>query len=230
MIVDTRPLVLTVEEAPSSYGSVGPLHMRPPDAATCQSCESAAVCVSHVTRSSNFSATDRPMETRQQTAPAVRPAPERMVLMTQKSHTSLEDRLDADFPPAWRPEPGDKLVGEVVGVSERTGGYGSYPIVTLRCEDGEEVAIHAFRTVLASRLADVKPRIGEQLGVKYEGEIDGGERRYHSYKLAIDRPERTVDWSAYSEDVPATEPVRDIPADMSELDTPTKRGDDDIPF
>ena len=38
--------------------------------------------------------------------------------------SSLDDRLDAEFAPAWRPEPGEKLIGEVVALSERTGEYG----------------------------------------------------------------------------------------------------------
>ena len=32
---------------------------------------------------------------------------------------SLEDRLDAEFAPAWTPEPGEKLIGVVVAISER---------------------------------------------------------------------------------------------------------------
>src|SRR5205085_256955 len=118
--------------------------------------------------------------------------------------TTIENRLDADFAPAWKPEPGEKLVGEIVSISEREGGFGRYPIVTLRSDDGAEIAVHAFRTVLASKLAEVRPKVGERLGVKYEGEVAGAERRYHSYKVAVDRAERPVDWSSYSEDVPAS--------------------------
>jgi hypothetical protein len=112
-----------------------------------------------------------------------------------------------------------------VAISEREGGYGRYPIVTIRCADGDEVAVHAFRTVLASRLAEVRPQSGEQLGIKYEGERDGGERRYHSYKVAVDRPERPIDWSTYSEDVPA-EPAADVPTDSDGL----PGTDEDVPF
>ena len=32
---------------------------------------------------------------------------------------NLEDRLDTEFASAWRPEPGDKLVGEITGLGER---------------------------------------------------------------------------------------------------------------
>jgi hypothetical protein len=143
----------------------------------------------------------------------------------------IEDRLEADFAPAWRPERGEKLVGEVVAISERTGGYGSYPIVTLRRDDGGEVAIHAFHQVLAARLAEVQPKVGEHLGVKYEGEINGGERRYHSYRVVVDRPERPINWSAYRDDTPGATPS-DLAAHETGPSEPTagdKTGDD-IPF
>ena len=83
---------------------------------------------------------------------------------------SLEKALDTDYAPAWRPEAGDKLVGEIVGLSERPG-YDEtpYPIVTVRQDDGTELALHAFHTVIANELAKQRPVVGERIGVKYLG-------------------------------------------------------------
>ena len=61
---------------------------------------------------------------------------------------SLSDRLDS-YAEAWRPKPGDKLIGVVVDLDERDSEYDDppYPIVTVETDDGEELAFHAYHTV-----------------------------------------------------------------------------------
>ena len=39
--------------------------------------------------------------------------------------STLQQDLDADFAPAWRPAAGDSLIGTVTGISEREGTYGA---------------------------------------------------------------------------------------------------------
>jgi hypothetical protein len=151
-----------------------------------------------------------------------------------KPPESLDQRLDADFAPAWVPEVGDKLVGEVVALSERRGNFGVYPIVTVRRDDGEELAVHAYHSVLADRLAKAGPKRGERIGIKYEGEVDGaGDRRYHRYKVVVDRPDGDdIDWSRYSEDeLLNAAPASDVPTEVTRPHAPLEQGkDDDIPF
>lgn len=88
-----------------------------------------------------------------------------------------------DFAPAWRPEVGDVVEGEIVTLDNGYSNYGQYPIVTLRLADGSEVAIHAFHSALRNRLMDVKPSIGNTLAVKYFGEVDNkkGDQKYYKY-------------------------------------------------
>jgi hypothetical protein len=81
---------------------------------------------------------------------------------------TIHDQLDREFAPAWKPQPGDKLVGIVTALSTRNGEYGEYPIVTVRSDDGE-FAAHAFHEVLANELAKVAPKVGDQVGIKYVG-------------------------------------------------------------
>jgi hypothetical protein len=53
-------------------------------------------------------------------------------------------------PPAegWRPSPGDVLIGEITAIEERRGfAERPYPVVTVRTDEGEFVAFHAFHTV-----------------------------------------------------------------------------------
>ena len=63
----------------------------------------------------------------------------------------LSNMLDS-FPEGWRPNPGDKLIGVVVGLETRDGGHGEYPIVSVRSDDGHDRAFHAFHTVVRSEL------------------------------------------------------------------------------
>jgi hypothetical protein len=135
--------------------------------------------------------------------------------------STLHDALDASFAAAWRPEPGDKLVGTVIELDERDGAYGPYPIITLRQEDGEEFAVHAFHGVLQSELARVAPKHGDQLGIKYEGKDQA--KGYHRYRVRRAGNDAVLAWSKYAESV-ATDSGEQGPADSGERD------DGDIPF
>jgi hypothetical protein len=116
---------------------------------------------------------------------------------------SLKDNLNADYAPAWRPEPGGMLIGVVTALSEREGAYGVYPIVTVRQDDGTD---HAFHDVARAKLARAKPKVGERIGIKYLGKRDRQSGQpYHDYKVEVDRPDGDVDWGKYGEggdDVP----------------------------
>lgn len=114
------------------------------------------------------------------------------------SNPNLADELDADYPTAWKPKPGDKLVGTVVDISEREGTYGPYPIVTVRTAEGEEFAVHAFHEVLSGELAKIAPKPGDELGFKYVGRHP--ERNYHQYRVRRDGSTAEVSWAKYAGD------------------------------
>jgi len=118
----------------------------------------------------------------------------------------LEDRLDVEFAPAWHPDAGDKLTGE----------YGTYPIITLRRDDGEELAVHAYHSVLAAQLAEVRPVLGSRIAVQYTGRIEkrDGTGSYHGYKAVGDSAEPLFSWEKYGG--PDVEPVAtsDGPSDL----------------
>lgn len=103
---------------------------------------------------------------------------------------SLEDRLDAPDAPGWQPEPGDRIVGEVVEMSERESDYGgSYEIVTIETADGDEIAVHCFHTVLANEIRAKTPRVGDRIGIKYNGarEAKRGGASFEHYAVAVER-------------------------------------------
>jgi hypothetical protein len=103
---------------------------------------------------------------------------------------------DLDFPEAWRPKVGDFLIGKVTGVDERDGEYGTYPIVTVETEDGKRLAFHAFHTVARGELARLRPKAGDEIGIKYHGK--DAERGYERYTMRVDRPGAEVDWDKHA--------------------------------
>jgi hypothetical protein len=149
---------------------------------------------------------------------------ERQSLVTNSTH-NVYAQVDREFAEAWRPEPGDKLVGEVVELSQRDGSFGVYPIITIRRDDGTELALHAFHSVAQNELARARPQVGETIAVKYVGKKTGADGRssYHAYKVAVDRPAAAFNWGAFS-DIAPVEP--DIPTDLDEPEA----DDDRVPF
>jgi hypothetical protein len=95
------------------------------------------------------------------------------------------------FPEAWNPNPGDTITGFVVKLGVADGGWGPYPVVTLRTTQvpqGEvDVAVHAFHDMLQSELVDRQVQAGDQLTITYLGKHP--EKNYHGYRVAgTDRP------------------------------------------
>lgn len=109
--------------------------------------------------------------------------------------SKLQDELERDYAPAWEPDEGDSLIGTVVDVTERDGAYGAYPIVTLRTEAGDELAVHAFHEVLQGELAKVAPKPGDELGIRYVGKHP--ERGYHRYRVRRAGSTADVSWARY---------------------------------
>ena len=142
--------------------------------------------------------------------------------MEPSTSRSLEDRLDSAAT-GWKPNPGDRLVGTVIDVDSRDGDYGVYPIVTVQTDNGDEIAIHAFHTVLRREFAKRQPQPGERIGVKYLGKSDKG---YESYKIVW---ENVVppDWSRIGVEAEA-EAVLEGVAEPGEA--PPVAPDDGIPF
>lgn len=152
--------------------------------------------------------------------------------------SSLEERLEAGFAEAWRPDKEDSkvLIGEIVEISKRSTEYGVYPIVTVRQEDGTEKAIHGLHAVLKNELIRQRPQPGEKIGVRYDGFVatpDGKYKGYEKYTVKVEREAHAFDWAnigAVDDDY--FDNVPDAPAEQSTPDiaSPAGAGEDDIPF
>jgi hypothetical protein len=150
--------------------------------------------------------------------------------MTETSTTttrSLEERLDSTAEP-WRPNPGDRITGTVIDVDSRTNDYGTYPIITVLTVAGNEVAIHAFGTVLKNEFAKRQPVSGERLGIKYLGRKEGPRGAYDAYKVVFEIV-ATPDWSRIGVEAAAEAAVEAISELEPELE-PQPDPDSDIPF
>ena len=139
------------------------------------------------------------------------------------SARSLQDRLDSSAE-AWKPNVDDSVIGTVLAVDERTTEFGTYPIVTLMTDDGDEVAVHAFHTVLKSEFARRPPVDGERLGIKYLGKSPKG---YEAYRVVWENT-RPPNWDRIGAEAQAERIVAE--AETAQPTEASGAPDDDIPF
>jgi len=92
-----------------------------------------------------------------------------------------------EWPPAWKPEPGDILVGKVLHYDKGYTPYGEVRTCIVEQDDGERVSLWLSTTVLLDQFKRLRPRIGERIGLKYLGKHP--DLGYHRYRLIVDRDE-----------------------------------------
>lgn len=121
---------------------------------------------------------------------------------------SMTDRLNRNTTP-WKPEPGDIVTGRVVDIEMFDGKFGTYPLLMLETDDGDEIAVHAFHTVLKSELARKRPQPGDLIGIKFQGDPEG--RGYQAYKVRLERktPSAGVDYDRLAVEAAADQVIDD---------------------
>jgi hypothetical protein len=140
---------------------------------------------------------------------------------------SLEDRLAEPLAEAWRPAPGESLIGRVVAVDQRISSYDGvslYPVVTVRREDGTTAAFHGYHAVAKAELAKQAPRVGERIGIKYIGKRPG--KQYEHYRIVVDRDGPAIDWGRIGGEAK----IEFDNAGKAAGRSPSTDGYDDIPF
>lgn len=99
--------------------------------------------------------------------------------------------LDLQSAKGWRPKKGDELVGTLVSISRGWSDWASafYPILTVEKGDGSLTSVHCFHSVLVNRVMDLKPRVGETVGIKCHGQekTNDGKRTVTLYSLDVAR-------------------------------------------
>jgi hypothetical protein len=117
--------------------------------------------------------------------------------------TTLADRLDAEYEPTWRPEPGETLEGVVVALNVTTSkfdGVTRYAVVTVLPESAHPLAVHALDEDLALELWKVRPQVGDRITVRYVGLLEPRLKGspYRGYRLAI-VASAGFDWENFDE-------------------------------
>lgn len=155
---------------------------------------------------------------------------------------------EADYPEAWKPDPGDSVKGTVRQVALSPDmGYGPYPIVTLDTPQGE-LAVHAFRSILRTELARCRPGVGDEIEIQYVGKRSpksGKGNEYHVYRV-LGGKEPEFDWTSelpedertHAQAASAAPPIQPaaIPPPVPAPQAVTVPGacepveDDDVPF
>jgi hypothetical protein len=139
---------------------------------------------------------------------------------------TLEERLDAGYADAFRPKrvdtrlekPSEKLVGIVTDISLISSDYGDpYPCITVKQDDGKELAWHAFHTTSRGEVAKKQPQIGETIAVGYFGTGEPakpGMSGPQLFRLVVDRDAQPFDYSQLGQnggESAAETPADDIP-------------------
>jgi hypothetical protein len=142
--------------------------------------------------------------------------------------------MDVAYAEGWRPEPGDVVIGVITdlsnGWSDQT--QTNYPIVTLHDEKTDkDVAVHAFHQVLRSKLNELRPKVGETIGIKFveKRPTKDGKREVSIYNVKVKGRSANI-WDT---PVMAPPPVPSVVTQSIDAVAPEDEGtgaDDDIPF
>lgn len=106
---------------------------------------------------------------------------------------------ETGYAEGWKPEPGNAVKGVVTDIAATDNGWGPYPVLTLKREDGSEIAVHAFHDVLRKELARRRPGVGADLEITYLGlkkPKGGSGNGYHAYRVRSSTDAVGYDWDS----------------------------------
>lgn len=108
---------------------------------------------------------------------------------------------------------------------------GWYPLLTIARDDGSEIKLHGFRTVLYNELLRKQPVIGERITVTFVGEAPArdGMNGAHVYRVRVHDRQGTA--AAYQGMRAPRGPSAGTPAEHVEATAPAEPDSpDDLPF
>lgn len=117
---------------------------------------------------------------------------------TLPSH--VQDALDKEFPRTWMfQEDGKQVVGTFVKLDEgMTRQYGACPIIVLNV-DGEDRSVWMMHTALRSKLAQLRPAVGDTIAIKQgDPRTSKNDMEYYDYRVVNvtteGEPDSAPDW------------------------------------
>ena len=97
------------------------------------------------------------------------------------------DNVRGDYPEAWRPEPGDVLVGRLVRYDKAKTPYGERDIAVVHDEDLDtDISVWLIHTVLIGEFKEQQPKVGDRLAIK---RFTDSQKGYRRYTLVVERQE-----------------------------------------
>lgn len=159
---------------------------------------------------------------------------------------ALRERLETDYPEAWRPETGQSVVGTFARLERGRTTFGPAWIVVLAdAGTGAEVSVWLLHKALLAQFKRLSPVTGELVAVKYKGKRrpESGGPEYDDYRVEVDR-DTSANWEMIAPDefdddldVTTEPPVAPTPAPTSASSPPPlttgptggQQGDD-VPF
>lgn len=138
----------------------------------------------------------------------------------------LEDALEQEYPETVRLDEDNPIImGTFLRVDWGPSEYGQVPIAVLQ-KDNKEYGVWMFHAVLRNQFAQVKPAVGEPVGVKFLGKKKGASGREYSNYVVKRVPKagaEAFDWDAISDEAVSADiaPAADTPlsADWSSEST-----------
>jgi hypothetical protein len=154
----------------------------------------------------------------------------------------LQEDADRGFPPSWQPEePGDELLGRVVGVNPSAPSiYGPAPVVEIEDAVHTHWSVWLFWKTLRLAFERQQVKLGEVVLIRFHGEVrpESGGNAYKHCTVHVDRDTRTSqpDWAAIAsrygdqlqEDDEAPRPKQQPDDPGPDFGPPL--ADEDIPF
>lgn len=167
----------------------------------------------------------------------------------------MSNDMNFELAPGWRPAEGDVIVGKVTDLARQRSNVNEqayYPIITVTVESpvtvaagenetrtaetGESVAVHCFHGVLKARIIELRPEVGDRLGIKFLSQTvrDKNAKGGNTPNVYVVKVEgKQVDiYSGMThpyEDAPTVN-TQDESKPVNSQETVSDLEDDDIPF
>lgn len=89
------------------------------------------------------------------------------------------------WPPAWKPQPGERLAGRLIRTDTRTTPYGPSGVAIVEDEAGVSWCVY-LSTVLKAAFEEQRPQPEDRVEIQYHGKHES--KGYHRHTLVCERP------------------------------------------
>jgi len=103
-------------------------------------------------------------------------------------------REAAQHPPSWKLADGAVVVGAIASYHKVDTERGPAWVCTIHDDRCGPVAVWLTPVGLATRFSQLKPAVGERVGVKCLGKHP--QKGYWQFKVLVDRPDELPEWAA----------------------------------